>query len=257
MKKNGYAVFIILMMIYNGVAAQSIRQNSSNTNAWFMYFGSHKLSDKFGLHLEAQIRRNDGISRWQQFLFRTGLNYHFNSNVFASAGYCFVETYPYGAFPAKANFPEHRLWEQLQIKNQVGRFETINRLRLEQRFSKVPVLNASTNDYEPGDAVYTNRFRVLNRVSIPFKGKLIVDKSFYITAYDEVMINFGRHTAMNIFDQNRFYIALGYKIPIVGRLEIGYMEQTIVKGDGLKIENNHTVQIGLMSTIDFMRKKKK
>ncbi|MDI9319358.1 MAG: DUF2490 domain-containing protein [Phycisphaerales bacterium] len=252
--KNIIAVFIVLISM-NKAQAQS-RINSSNTNAWFMYFGDHKISKHWGIHLEGQMRKNDFVNQWQQLLLRTGINYHINEQIFATVGYCFVETYPYGDFPVKSSFPEHRFWEQIQIKNQISQFEWTSRFRLEQRFSALPILNTNSNIYEPGDAVYTNRFRLLNRVSIPFIGKKIVDKSFYISFYDELFINFGKNVGLNLFDQNRAYAAIGYKIPKIGRLEIGYLEQTILKSDGFKIENNHTIQIGLSSNVDFFKKHK-
>lgn len=229
------------------------RQFTTNNPAWFMYFGLHKISEKMGLHLEAQIRRNELVSKPQQLLFRTGINYHFNSNAFATIGYAFVETHPYGGLPAKSSFPENRLWEQLQFKNQVNALEMISRFRLEQRFVKLPVLSGTI--YEPGPAVFTNRFRILNRFSIPFKGKSIVDKSLYISVFDEIMVNYGKKVALNIFDQNRIYLALGYKIPKWGRLEVGYLNQLILKGDGKNLENNHNLQVGLTSSIDFYKKK--
>ena len=253
----------ILILVFFLISAKLQAQTShlhlqtKNNNAWFMYFGDHKFSNKFGVHLEAQLRRNDVVSNPQQLLLRTGLNYHINNQIMATVGYCFVETFPYGGFPVKVKYPENRIWEQLQIKNQYGIFEWTSRFRLEQRFSKVPVLNASSAAYEPGDAVYTNRFRSLNRVSIPFKGKTINDKSFYISAYDEFFISYGKKVAANLFDQNRAYVALGYKIPKIGRLEAGYMCQAILKGDGIKIENNNTLQLGLSSTINFYKSKKK
>ncbi len=227
---------------------------ANNTNAWFMYFGDHKLSDKWGIHLEAQIRRSDFVTNWQQLLLRTGVNYHFSKQVFGTVGYCFVETYPYGEFPAKTSFPEHRIWEQIQVKNQLSNIELVSRFRLEQRFVNAPVLNNSSALYEPGDAVYTNRFRLLNRISIPFSGKSIEDKTFYATAYDELFVNVGQNVAANFFDQNRAYLAVGYKIPNVGRLEVGYMLQNVFKPDGIKIENNNTLQVGLSSNIDFYKK---
>jgi hypothetical protein len=124
---------------------------------------------------------------------------------------------------------------------------------LEQRFVKSPVLKGT--NYAPGDAVFTNRFRVLNRFSLPIKGKTIVDKSLYITAFDEIMINFGKNVALNIFDQNRAYLALGYKIPKLGRLEVGYLNQLVLKGDGNKVENNHNLQVSLTSNLDFYKNK--
>ena len=77
----------------------------------------------------------------------------------------------------------------------------------------------------------------------------------YATVYDEFFINFGKNVAANFLDQNRAYAGIGYKIPVVGKLEVGYMYQTIFKGDGVKIENNHTIQIGLSSNINFYKNK--
>ncbi len=251
---NKILILLLAVLFQQAAQAQSARQYAVNSNAWAMYFGSHKFSERWGLHLEAQLRRSGVVKNPQQLLLRTGLNYHFSPQVFATVGYCFVETYPYGDFPVRATFPEHRLWEQIQIKNQLDRFEWINRLRLEQRFSQLPVAGEVTGTYEPGPAVYTNRIRLLNRISIPFKGRTIVDNSLYLSVYDELMVNFGDEVAANFFDQNRAYAALGYRFPRIGRLELGYLYQTVHKPDGVKVERNHTLQLGLSSTIDFFKK---
>lgn len=234
------------------VSVQAQHKYTNNFNGWYMYFGDHKISKKFGVHLEAQLRRANVITKPQQLLLRAGMNYHFSSQVFATVGYCFVETYPYGEFAVTRSFPENRVWEQVQLKTPIGRIEWISRFRLEQRFSNLPILTFD-NVYEAGPAIYTNRFRLLNRFSIPFNGSTIQDGAFYVSTYSEFLINFGRNVAYNIFDQHRAYIALGYKIPKLGRLEIGYMNQLVMKSDGIKIENNHTFQLGLSSNIDFMK----
>jgi hypothetical protein len=254
-----YILFVWTFVLFLAdVQAQStpLHLQTKNNNVWFMYFGNHKIGNKLGIHLEAQLRRNELVSKPQQLLIRTGFNYYLNSQIMITTGYCFVETYPYGNFPVKAKYAEHRIWEQLQFKNEYGRLEWVNRFRLEQRFSKLPVLNNNNGTYESGDAVYTNRFRSLHRVSLPLKGKVIQDKSVYISAYNEIFINFGKKVAANLFDQNRAYLALGYKIPKVGRLEVGYLYQAILKGDGIKIENNHTLQFGLNSTLNFYNPRK-
>lgn len=253
--KNIVLLITVPLILQTAAIGQTQKNVVHNSNAWLMYFGSHKLNEKWGLHLEAQLRRSEFLSEPQQLLLRGGINYHLNAQVFFSAGYCFIETSPYGEQPAKATYPENRLWEQVQIKTQLQKIEWISRFRLEQRFSKLPVEN-SPGVFEPGDAVYTNRMRILNRVSIPFKGKLITDKSFYFTAYDEIMWNWGENTGPNLLDQNRIYGALGYVIPAVGRLEIGYLLQSIYKSDGIRVEQNHTFQLALFSNINFFRKTK-
>jgi hypothetical protein len=243
--------FALLFTASVSVFAQS-KTVVTQYNSWLMYFGSHKVSQHWGVHLEAQWRRSDVFENPQQLLLRTGVNYHFGPKAFATAGYAFIETYPYGELPVAATFPEHRIWEQLQVKNQMGPVEWVSRFRLEQRFSKQPVLTSEGN-YEPGEAVYTNRVRVFNKISVPFKGKTIQDKSFYITAYDEFFISFGENVYNSYFDQNRAYLALGYQFPKAGRLELGYLNQFIVKGGGAVIENNHTLQVGLFCSAPFRR----
>lgn len=253
MKKVVLTILIIVGICY-GSFSQSIRHYTTNYNGWFMYMGDHKLSKKFGGHLEAQFRRHDIVISGQQLLLRTGVNYHINDNAFVTAGYCFVETYMYGKFASKSDFPENRFWQQIQLKNQTGKVEIINRYRLEQRFIHLPVLKK--DGYSPADkATYQNRIRLMTRVSVPFKGRNIIDKSFYLSVYDEVFLNFGKQVQLNYIDQNRAYIALGYKIPKLGRLEMGYMNQLIVKPDGIKVENNHTLQVGLSSVLNFYKPK--
>jgi hypothetical protein len=206
------------------------------------------------LHAELQLRSTDIIKDTQQLLFRNAINYHINNQVFFTADYCYVQTEPYGAFPVKSAFPENSLWQQVQIKTLLNRIEFINRIRLELRNSKLPVYNLAIAKYELGNTVFTNRARFLARASLPLNNKSIIDKNFYITTFNESFVNFGKKVGANLFDQNRIYVGQGYKLPI-GRIEVGFIEQTIVKADGIKIEDNHTFQIALNSTIDFLRKK--
>lgn len=249
--------FLISVLLQANVFSQAALSKSYayNNNVWLSYNGDFKTSEKWGFHLDGSWRRNDFFTKPQQSLIRTGINYYFNTQFFASAGYCFVENAPYGGFPAKASFSENRFWEQIQIRTQLQRFEWVSRCRLEQRFSKTPILN-DANIYAAGPAIYTNRFRVQNRFSLPLKGKSIVDKTYYLTAFNEVLVNFGKNVAANILDQNRVYFAVGNKIPKLGRLEIAYLLQSVYKPDGFKVERNHTLQIGLSSSLDLYKRNK-
>jgi hypothetical protein len=250
-KKILFVIFCLSISYLTQAQNAGGRVTAKNTNGWYTYSGDHKIADKWGVHLEFMYRRNEVIAKRMQWMPRVGINYHFNNQAFATVGYVFVETYAYGNQPAKRDFPEHRIYEQVQYKSQIGKFELTNRMRLEQRFITLPLSATALND----TATFTNRFRYQQRVAIPFKGDKIVDKSFYFTVADEFFINFGKNVKSNLLDQNRAYFAIGYKIPKAGRLEIGYLNQRIVKGDGKSIENNNTFQIGLSSNIDFYKKK--
>ena len=248
-------VFLLVCFLVNGMisSAQTKRQYTTNYNGWLAYSGNHQLTDKWGIHLEVQWRRSNIVLDNQQLLTRVGINYYLHPQVYLTAGYCYVITYPYGAFAAKCMFPENRIWEQINFKSNIGIIEMINRFRLEQRYVNSPVL--ADGIYEPGDAVYTNRARALVRFSVPLKGKTIEDRSYYVSCFNEVYINFGKNVGYNILDQNRAYLGIGYKLPKIGRLEIGYLNQLILRSDGIKVEKNHTIQISLSSSIEFRRKK--
>lgn len=241
------AAMFLLLMAANYSKAQSIRTNTNNFNTWVVYNGQHLITDKLGIHAEIQVRRNDGISNWQQLLLRPGVFYKINKNVLATAGYAFVETYPYGDIPsAKTAFPEHRIWEQLQLTQQTGSVDVINRLRLEQRFLGDATAGTFTN------VRYENRARYMLKANIPL-GKAT---PFYLPLYDEVFIAFGKNVKYNTFDQNRLGLGLGYNAGKTTKIEFGYMYQYVQQRNltatlNQVVENNHTLAINVFSSLPF------
>lgn len=244
--------FIILFLTSLSSFAQT-RSNSHNTHAWIMYFGNHKFSDRFGLHAEVQWRRHDLFAANQQLLLRTGLDIYAGANRF-TIGYAYVETYPYGDFPVAKAFPEHRIWQQFLTSQAIGKVKLSHRYRLEQRM----IGNATTGEFKDGR--YENRMRYMAKATINLtKG----DRPMFFAAYDEIFVNFGKDVAYNIFDQNRLYGAIGFTLSSTLKLEVGYLNQlvqlrsldTSTTPVANKIENNHTLQFGLYSTIPFFKKK--
>lgn len=260
MLKKLYLIALIFSTSFfaSAQSTTSFRENTTNTNAWFMYFGNHKFSKSLGLHAEVQLRRNDVIQNSQQLLLRTGLDYH-TAQVRYTFGYAFVETYPYGDYPVANAFPEHRMWQQALISNGIGRVKLSHRYRLEQRW----LGNSITGEFENGR--YENRMRYMVRANIPLKGKTIEPKTFYLGFYDEIFVNFGKEVAYNIFDQNRLYGALGYHLGKIGRIEVGYLYQLVQQRRLLLtttpprtiMENNHTIQVALINDISFYKDKEK
>jgi hypothetical protein len=221
-------------------AGGMLAQADHNAHGWFMYFGDHPLGkSQWGLHLEGQWRRHDVVAKWQQLLLRPAVNYQVSKNVMLTGGYAFVETYRYGDFPARQRFPENRIWQQALITTRFRGQDWQHRLRLEQRF------------FGGYAARYENRFRYLLRTSIPLP---FANRKYYLGLYDEIMYNFGRDVAFNVFDQNRAYVALGRSIARDTRLEIGFLEQTIQQRNGRVFEHNHTLQVAIYSKLPFGRR---
>jgi hypothetical protein len=254
MKPSLFISFTIVLFTLLNISASgqsNARRHTNNSNAWFMYFGNHKFSSKLGWHTEVQLRRNEFVSNSQQLLLRTGLDYYLKNNARLTFGYAFIETHPYGGFAVANAFPEHRIWQQFTTTQDFNRFKLNHRYRLEQR----NIGNAATGEFKGG--------RFENRVRYMVKGTYVVTpewkRPLFAAAYDEIFLSFGKEVAYNIFDQNRLYGALGITISETLKMEVGYLYQLVqartldAQDAKMRMENNHTLQIGLFSTMSFLK----
>ncbi len=138
------------------------------------------------------------------------------------------------------------------VTHNVGKVELSHRYRVEQRM----LGNAATGEFANGR--YENRVRYMAKLTVDItKG----DKPVYLAFYDEIFLNFGKEVAYNIFDQNRLYGAVGMTLLPDLKLEVGYMYRLIQLRSldfGViaknRIENNHTLQLGLFHTASFFQK---
>lgn len=237
---------VIAVLAATSAACLAGDQHDHNANLWLTYAGDHPVAEAWGMHLEAQVRRSDWGGDWQQLLLRPGVRYTLNDRVSFSAGYAFVNTFPYGDYPSPETFPEHRAWEQVTVKVPFLGLDWVNRLRLEQRF--IGELEADAGGgYEVGDYRYENRVRYLLRTTIP----LDAPRKTYLVLWDEVFVNFGSEVVGNTFDQNRFFVGIGRVLGRGFRLEAGFMEQTLQRRGGHIWEHNHTLALYLLSSTPF------
>lgn len=224
------------------------RRVADQGTVWFIYTGDHAVSNRWALNAELQVRRADGVRQWQQLLVRPGLIYTLTPAIRLAAGYAFAETWPYGEQPALARFGEHRLWEQVQLTHATGRVQWQHRYRFEQRWVHAPLADASF------DRVYTNRVRYLARATVPLGARTVAVGKPYVTASDEVLLNWGRNVQRNTFDQNRLYAAVGFRPAASTRVEVGYLQQLLAKADGVRLERNHTLQVAVLQSSPLRRR---
>lgn len=247
MKEGLLWLLLIVAWALPNAQAQNQRRHDTNFNGWYMYSGVHKLTNKWGVHTEFQLRRYRVISRPQQMLLRGAATYHLSDRAMVAIGYAYVHTYPYGDNPASDDFPEQRMYQQLQLRDQHGLFTLVHRFRLEQRWIKF----AGTDQY-----TFLNRVRYQLRANIPLQGATLEDEELYLGLYDEVFLNFGPNVTGNIFDQNRASAAIGYRFHQNATLEVGYLHQHVAQRNGIWFESNHTLQVGLAYNLDFRKKEK-
>jgi hypothetical protein len=217
--------------------AQNDRITTRGTIGWFNYFGTIKLSAKWGLHTEYQWRRDRLITGWQQSLLRVGINHQPTPSVLLRGGYGWIETYPYGELPINGlgrSFTEHRLYQMAQLTSREGRLEIAHRFMLEQRF----VGRYSSPDQQQEDEYpLLHRARYMLRLQLPLKGPNVVDHSTYVAVYDELFIGFGHQVNANVFDQNRFGVLIGHRFSPLLRIEGGYLNQVVQFGREIQGRN--------------------
>ncbi|MFN4197761.1 MAG: DUF2490 domain-containing protein [Flavobacterium sp.] len=241
------------------VCGQNNRISTHHTIGWYNYFGTLKINEKFGIHTEYQWRREELITNWQQSLLRFGVNYELKPGIRFRLGYAWIETFPYGEIPINAlgrDFTEHRIFQMIQLNNNKGSLNFFHRFMLEQRFlgrySSPAVL-------EEDDFPLLNRFRYMFRMDIPLKGNTITNKTPYLALYDEIFVGYGRNVGVNIFDQNRLGLLIGYQFNSKLRIEGGYLNQILqlartIDGNAV-FQYNHGVIINTHFNFDLSTKK--
>ena len=195
---------IFTMFISNNVKGQNIEEN---LGSWWMYFGTHKFSEKYSLHYETQLRNYEIVSNFNQLLPRVGLNYHIDKNTSITAGYAWIPTQTSMGEGFDGDLvTENRIWQQFILKNKVGNINFRHRYRLEQRWIK---LGEETK--------YKNRARYMLSLRLPISKN--EDSPLFISLYDEIFLNISDSP----FDQNRLFAALGYQIIKQMNFQLGYL----------------------------------
>ena len=238
MKKTLIAFCFVFVSLIT--KSQNTRIIDYNSIGWYNSFITKKVTNKWSAHIEYQWRRDEFILHGQQSLLRVGANYKVNQKLSARVGYGWIETYPYGSINLQAagkTFTEHRAFQSLFLNDQIGIFEIQHRFMLEQRWiGRYTKLDMNIED----DYVYLNRMRYMLRLQLPLGKKQIEDKTLYFAMYDEIFIQFGENVQENIFDQNRLSGLLGYKLNKYFKIELGYLNQSVLFGR--EIEGNNIFQ---------------
>lgn len=202
-------IFFLLFII---IIPASVIGQDSNLGNWLIYLGDKKINNDWNWHHEIQHRNYDVIGDLEQLLIRTGVGYNLtdnNNNLLLGCAYVHSQNYEIQS-DNKTRVDEWRIYEQFITRQNFGRMFLQHRYRFEQRFI---------------EDSFSLRFRYFLAANIPINNRTMLDKTFYLSSYNEIFLN----TESNVFDRNRLYGALGYKINTSIRLETGYMNQFLTK----------------------------
>ncbi|MDT8413285.1 MAG: DUF2490 domain-containing protein [Vicingaceae bacterium] len=225
-------LFLILFFSFS-VKAQV---NKDQVGAWYMFFLNGEFSKKsnFGFESEIQHRNFDAGSDLEQLMLRGGLSYKFSeTNTKLTLGYANVT---YGVFGVNEHLKsyENRIYQQLIFSNKFfSRVYVTQRFRYEQRF-------VDNQDFR-------TRWRHFFAVNIPLNQEELIPTTFYLSMYNELFINgerpIGNDRRVELFDRNRFYMALGYQLTEKLKFQAGMMRQLT------DVVGKNQLQIGIHTTL--------
>ena len=194
--------------------ANAQRQLSHQSLFWLGSVNNIRFNERWGLVADFHYRTYDFMAHSYQYITRGLVNYYFNENFTAGAGYGHMWTGVYNT-AAHPYSNEDRIAEQVQLNSKKGKFSMSNRWRLEQRWQQKIVNNEKTSDYR-----FTDRARyAIAFMYSPFKNKML--PSF--TNYEEIMVQFGKEVVYNTFDQARFSFGIRQNITSRLNVDLNYM----------------------------------
>lgn len=205
---------LILLLTFISISNFGFSQGSSDLGAWYMYFGNFRFTDSpWAIHGEAQYRNHNAIGDLEQMLLRTGLQYNLKNGAASFlAGYGSITSQAEG--DATNSIHENRLYQEVILRQKVGKVGLMHRFRCEQRWIE--------------NVDFKTRFRYAIFVNVPINSIELGEKgSWYVQGYDELFINGEKlEDSVEYFDRNRLYLGLGYRVVENLSFQIGIMEQT-------------------------------
>lgn len=230
------------------VMAQSPRTYVSNTQAWTDLNITTQTHKKFSFQLEYQYRRqadnelianggNNPYKHLQQQLYRPYIHYQANPSVrFSLMPLGWIGTYRFDGTTGGHSkfFSELRITPQVLLSQNIGRVILTHRFRYEFRWlgGDVPANDAVNLPYSGSFAttIYRERFRYQIKAVVPINLAKMEAKTWYAHASNELFVNTGKNVAnLNIFDQNRPVIGIGYNLNSNFRFEGGYMNHNVFR----------------------------
>ncbi len=243
MSFRAVGIAILLLFFYTLSNAQN-QVRPQPYGSWLMYTGDNKITDKWGIHSEAQFRNFFLKNTVEQLLIRPGVNYYLSRTSMLSGGYAFVFTRPSAENIIGTTTLEHRFWEQLILRHRSRNVFLEHRYRLEQRFLE---------NLDTGFKTYDNRIRYRFQAMFPLYSISPKMRHFFINSYNEIFVNLGRSVSGEIFDRNRLYFSVGYQVNPKMHFQLGYLNQVIGIPSTNALDFNHNLQIGLLYNLDVFR----
>lgn len=225
------------------VSGQSVQRRDQ---LWFGFFSQPRFTERSGMWIDIHYRVNDPFHP-ATGIVRVAYTYFVTDHLRASAGYGHIRLFtPDTSLP---DVPEHRPWQQVQWITHVERLQLSQWLRTEERFRRRVSGTSLLDDYN-----FNWRFRYNLGLSVPLRGKQLTAGTPFVLVNDEIHVNAGKQTVDHRFDQNRFFVGLGYQFGRHTNANIGYLNvhQKLAPTSFVRVD---AVRLFVTSNIDLRQRK--
>lgn len=227
--------YLLIILVIFGTSLKGNAQTATQNAGWLFLMNSTKFNEKWGMHLDIQVRSQDDWEGVRNVLFRPGVNYYINKNSEVTLGYLHATTFLRLIGTSDNTSTEHRIWQQYLYKHKISAVNVSHRFRLEQRFIE-----------QGSDDLFAQRARYFVRFMVPLKkGTESFNQGLFAALQNEVFLNIQNKNELNgsLFDQNRIYGAVGYRFSPKVDLEVGYMNQSI--NGRVNNSSSHNIQLAV------------
>lgn len=226
-------LYIVFALIFcsNGSFCQV---DQDKMGGWYMYFFNTTFKESsWGFQGDLQYRNWNAAGDLEQLLLRGGLTFDpKNAKIKFTLGYGDVTTGTYGTENNTSR--ESRIYQEVLYPVKIGeRFHMNHRARYEQRFVQ--------------NQEFRTRYRYNLFINVGLTKKELKKNALYLALYNELFINgqrnIGNGKTVEIFDRNRFYVAIGFMLLDNLRLQVGLMNQTTnaSKKNQLQLSIHHSL----------------
>ena len=195
-------ITIIVLLLSNFIFSQN-----KDLGSWNVVNVQYDINPKWEVYTELQTRSNRFFDNFFYYEIKGGIGYKINKHFSFLLGTGRYATYSdEGNFVKPLQNEEFRIWQQINMKQYLGRLKIEHRYRAEQKW---------LNDG------YRNRFRYRLSAEVPVNKAKTDRGAVYVNISDEIFLN----NRIPHFERNRFFAGAGYVISPVTAVQAGYVYQ--------------------------------
>jgi Protein of unknown function (DUF2490) len=196
-----------LLIVFGVFLVSMARGQGGDLGSWNVLNLKYEHNEKWSLFGESQLRSLKFYDHFHYYEFKGGVNYKVQKNMSVTLAAGSYQTYREGGdFVLPKNNDEFRLWPQIALSQNIGKFKIEQRYRAEFRFT--------SNGYR-------NRYRYRVGLSYPFGKERDGYKPFQVSLSNELFFT----NREPYFERNRILTAFQYKVSKSSSIQLGYLHQ--------------------------------